>query len=68
MISGVGYTDEMFVSSSSSPYLLSISWDGEVNTNKSWKFNDFIDRPITGILLQVTLKDYITFQLMWNLT
>ena len=50
----MGYTDEMFVSSSSSPYLVSISWDGEVNKNKSWKFDDmeFIDRPITGILLR----------------
>lgn len=42
----------MFVSSASSPYLVSISWDGEVNTKKSWKFDDMksINRTITGKL------------------
>jgi hypothetical protein len=46
----------MFVSSTSSPYLVSISWEGEVNTTKSWKFDDMtvIGRPITGKYMQIT--------------
>ncbi len=43
----------MFISSASSPYLVSISWDGEVNTNKSWKFDEMrsTSKQINGDLI-----------------
>lgn len=53
----------MFISSASSPYLVSISWDGEVNTNKSWKFDDIVqtDRRIKGNLAKFMNRNTLFF-------